>query len=108
MFKSILPSRRLPSTDFTMVTSLSDVSNTAKENYPNLGIGQQPLNRNMKDVLHYSKIGASVHERKKKTDNKNKDQFIPSILSEAETDSAFDQLLVCILMVDVKAVSSHN
>jgi len=77
---------------------MSDVSNTAKENYPTLGIGQQPLNRNMKDAPHYSKIGSSIHERKKKTDNKNKDQFTPSTSNEAETDSAFDQLLVCIFL----------
>jgi len=90
-----------------MVTSLNDVSNTAKENYPHLGIGQQPLNRNMKDA-HYSKIGAPGHERKKKTDNKNKDQFTSATFNEAETDSAFGQLLVCILMVDVKVASPDN
>ncbi|KAI0076019.1 hypothetical protein K474DRAFT_1313687 [Panus rudis PR-1116 ss-1] len=36
MFKSILPSRRLPATEFTMVTTLGDSAVNGKENYPAL------------------------------------------------------------------------
>lgn len=90
-----------------MVTSLNDVSNTVKENYPNLGIGQQPLNRSMKNTLHNNKIGTSLNERKKKLD-KNKDQFSSLTVNEVEMDNAFDQLLVCVLVVNVQVGSSHS
>ncbi|KXN88618.1 GTPase-binding protein rid1 [Leucoagaricus sp. SymC.cos] len=92
MFKSILPSRRPPSSDFTMVTSLQDVSNS-KENYPSIGMGPQPTNRGAKNTLGTGKTGAHLTDKKKRTESRNMGQYLPSPIEQVEMDHAFDQLL---------------
>jgi hypothetical protein len=81
-----------------MVTSLQDVSNSAKENYPSLGAAQQPANRSRKNTL--VKTGAHVNDKKKGAESKTKDQVPPSPIEPAEMDQAFDQLLVSARLVN--------
>lgn len=76
-----------------MVTSLQDVSNTAKENYPSFGGGQQPMNRSMKNTLHSGKTGTNSNDKKKRSESNNRDQTPSSSADQVEMDSAFDQLL---------------
>jgi hypothetical protein len=73
MFKSILPSRKVPDGDFFMVTPPAD---SLKENYPALG------------------TASTNHAPKAKTEKrkKSKDQETPPDV--AVTEQAFDQLLV--------------
>lgn len=69
MFKSILPSRKLPDTDFTMVTP--DPALNGKENYPAIGTNVSRLRG----------------EKSKKSKGKEVNQSIP-------TEQAFAKLLV--------------
>lgn len=106
MFKSILPTRRVPSTDFTMITSLQDVSNT-KENYPSLGVAPQPTSRNMKNTFAGRKASIQLYDKKKRIDTKNnKDQNPPSPVEPVEMNQAFDQLLVS-ARLGIRLNSSH-
>lgn len=89
MFKSILPTRRVPSTDFSMVTSLQE----AKENYPSLGVAPQPAGRNPRNT--FRKASSQLYDRKKLTEPKNdREQDSVSPEEPAQTNQAFDQLLV--------------
>ena len=67
MFKSILPSRKVPDSDFFMVTQPIE----SKENYP---------------------VGTSVSKAKTEKRKKSKDQ--ESTPDAMQTEQAFDQLLV--------------
>ncbi|KAF9007579.1 armadillo-type protein [Cyathus striatus] len=81
MFKSILPSRRVPSSDFTMVTTLNDVSND-KENCP--GVPQSAtVGRTTKPAPSLGKGHPQQNEKKKRHDPRK-----PS-----ETNQEFDKLL---------------
>ncbi|KAF5391700.1 hypothetical protein D9757_002552 [Collybiopsis confluens] len=85
MFKSILPSKRIPSSDFTMITSLGDVSN-GKENQPGSNVLAQPP-KNAKAGAKGSSKGMS--DKKKLGNLKGKDQAP----SGEDMNDAFDQLL---------------
>lgn len=89
MFKSILPTRRVPSSDFSMVTSLQET----KENYPSLGVAPQPAGRNPKST--FRKASSQLYDRKKRTEPKaGKGQDSSSSVEPAQMNQAFDQLLV--------------
>ncbi|KAG9315233.1 hypothetical protein JVU11DRAFT_4367 [Chiua virens] len=81
MFKSILPSKRLPSTEFTMLTSLGDISN-GKENVPDPVSAAPP-----------KPFKATVH--KDRTHEKSKSMRTPQDMwgEPVVTNQAFDRLL---------------
>jgi len=84
MFKGILPSRRVPSADFTIITNL--VEGHGKENQPTQP--QMPTTR----AQTASKGFMQMNEKKKKTDSKrSKDAPAPETPVSGE---AFDKLLV--------------
>ncbi|PFH52937.1 hypothetical protein AMATHDRAFT_45845 [Amanita thiersii Skay4041] len=94
MFKSILPVKRIPSSDFTMITSLADQPMpTGKENHPGSGTAAAAQNtiatqqRGMRQVLTTTKGFSQPTEKKK--GKKLKDQ--PA--EETGTNQAFDKLL---------------
>ncbi|KAG7098442.1 hypothetical protein E1B28_000393 [Marasmius oreades] len=83
MFKSILPSKRIPSSDFTMLTSFAEPPPTDKEN--------QPGSNEVQPGLGTAKVGkpgllSKGFPEKKKRDGKSKEQG-------TEMHQAFDQLL---------------
>ncbi|KAL0576518.1 hypothetical protein V5O48_005463 [Marasmius crinis-equi] len=83
MFKSILPSKRIPSSDFTMLTALNDEGPVGKENQPGL--------TNVQPGTAHAKVGkpgllSKGFPEKKRRDTKGKDQGV-------EMNQAFDQLL---------------
>ncbi|KAF9264158.1 hypothetical protein L218DRAFT_253035 [Marasmius fiardii PR-910] len=83
MFKSILPSKRIPSSDFTMLTSLAEPPPIDKENQPGSTIFQPgPVAAKMGKPGLLSK----GFPEKKKRDGKSKDTGV-------EMHQAFDQLL---------------
>ena len=71
MFKSILPSRKLPDADFTMLTSPPEPLTHGKENYPAM----------------VNNIARLRGEKVKKSKGKEVSQDVP-------TEQAFDKLLV--------------
>ena len=71
MLKSLLPSRKLPDADFTMLTSPVDPTANGKENYPVAGTNASRLRG----------------EKSKKSKGKEVSQDVP-------TEQAFDRLLV--------------
>jgi hypothetical protein len=89
MFKGILPSRRVPSGDFTIITNLVD--SQGKENQPNL-----PSQPRMPATKGRSvSKGFLTSERKKKTDTKrSKDTPVLDTLDTPISGEAFDKLLV--------------
>ena len=90
MFKSILPSRRVPSTDFTIITNL--VESQGKENQPTQLV-QIPADK----ARSASKGFMQIHEKKKKADAKrSKDVSPPETPISGE---AFDKLLVSCRML---------
>ncbi|PPR05965.1 hypothetical protein CVT24_004629 [Panaeolus cyanescens] len=85
MFKGILPSRRIPSGDFTIITNLVD--NQGKENLPAVSPTTQMPPAKMKAAKAFIPNG----DRKKKPDSKK-----PSHIAMPETTvspQAFDKLL---------------
>ncbi|KAF9223697.1 hypothetical protein BS17DRAFT_781078 [Gyrodon lividus] len=82
MFKGILPSKRISSSEFTMVTSLGDISN-GKENVPDPVVAVPP--KPSKPTLHRDK---GKHENSKST---RASQDVP--LEPVVMNQAFDQLL---------------
>ncbi|KAF9477186.1 hypothetical protein BDN70DRAFT_811098 [Pholiota conissans] len=88
MFKGILPARRVPSGDFTIITNLVD--SQCKENQPNLPSQQrQAATTKGRSVSK----GFLTGERKKKTATK-KTKEIPAFETEAPiSGEAFDKLL---------------
>ncbi|KAG7451301.1 uncharacterized protein BT62DRAFT_926976 [Guyanagaster necrorhizus] len=90
MFKGILPTKRISSSDFTMVTSLADVPPNGKENQP----GGQPQLATVTKIARpatATKGFQQPHEKKKKTESKVNVQ--PSGTVGPETNIAFDRLL---------------
>ena len=78
MFKSILSSRRIPSSDFDMLTSLGDPALNGKENYPALAITTNvPTTKSRNDKTH------------KKSKTKEQD-----VLVSGDMEQDFDRLLV--------------
>ncbi len=89
MFKSILPSRRVPSGDFTFITPLAD-DVSGKENLPSLAArAQMPLAKGRTVTKGF----IQTSEMKKKTDHK-KPKDSPSSDSTVVSTQAFDKLLV--------------
>ena len=87
MFKSILPTRRVPSTDFSIITNL--VESQGKENQPTQPVQPQIPATKARSV---SKGFMQIHEKKKKADAKrSKDASPPETPISGE---AFDKLLV--------------
>ena len=70
MFKSILPSRKMPDAEFLIVTPQTD---SHKENYPALS--------------------SATNTTKTKT-KKSKDKDTPMVIDTEQTEQAFDELLV--------------
>ena len=70
MFKSILPSRKMPDADFLIVTPQTD---SHKENYPAL---------------------SSAPATTKTKSKKSKDKDTPMVIDAEQTEQAFDELLV--------------
>ena len=83
MFKGILPSKRIPSTEFTMVTSLGDISN-GKENVPDPvpAVPAKP-----------SKVTA-LKDKAKHEKSKSMKALQDFSVEPVATNQAFDRLLV--------------
>ncbi|TFK33227.1 armadillo-type protein [Crucibulum laeve] len=93
MFKNILPSKRVPSTEFSMITSLADTTNF-KENHPSTGT-VQPLVTSKSKPVTMSKGFAPVDGKKKKGDNKKaKEKPIESVGMEQAFDRLLDDLQI--------------
>ncbi|KIJ66900.1 hypothetical protein HYDPIDRAFT_149967 [Hydnomerulius pinastri MD-312] len=82
MFKGILPSKRIPSSEFTMVTSLGDISN-GKENVPD-SVSVVPT-KPSKATLHKDK---AKHEKSKSAKPSQDVTVEPVVMNQA-----FDRLL---------------
>lgn len=83
MFKGILPPRRVPSADFTVITNLVD--GQGKENLP------QPATTKTKQRSVSKGFGLSSEKKKKSVSKKSKDIQMPDTPVSGE---AFDKLLV--------------
>ncbi|KAF8150869.1 armadillo-type protein [Crassisporium funariophilum] len=91
MFKSILPSRRVPSGDFTIITNLVDAS--AKENQPTLpGNTQMPATKGKTATKGFMQM----NDKKKKADAKKvKDTPVAEVpMSAQEFDKLLDDLQI--------------
>jgi len=84
MFKSILPSKRVPSTDFSIITNLAD--GQGKENLPTQP--QIPATK----ARSVNKGFMQTHEKKKKAEPKRSKDVSPP--ETPITGEAFDKLLV--------------
>ena len=87
MFKSILPSKRVPSTDFSIITDLVD--GQGKENLPTQSVQPQILANKARSV---NKGFMQTHEKKKKAEPKRSKDISPP--ETPITGEAFDKLLV--------------
>jgi hypothetical protein len=87
MFRSILPSRRVPSTDFSIITNLVEVQ--GKENQPTQPVQPQIPATKARSV---SKGFMQIHEKKKKADAKRSKEVSPP--ETPISGEAFDKLLV--------------
>lgn len=94
MFKSILPSKRIVSSDFTMVTNLGDPAPNGKENQPSVGAIPPSGPSKSTRAGHSATKGSSQSHEKKKRDKKEKEQQQPA--EAVGMNQAFDQLLVCL------------
>ncbi|KAJ7592936.1 armadillo-type protein [Mycena floridula] len=83
MFKNILPSKRVPSSDFTMITPLRDADINSKENQPHKSTGPA------KSSGPVSKGFAPSFEKRKRANTKGKDEFVQVL----GMNQAFDKLL---------------
>ncbi|KAF8656259.1 hypothetical protein AX16_002695 [Volvariella volvacea WC 439] len=90
MFKNILPSKRIPSSDFTIVTPSPDSLPNGKENQPGVGM-LPPVSPNAKGTRQVLAINKIQANEKKRTEKNNKDQTKPSDIPG--TNQAFDKLL---------------
>ena len=97
MFKSILPVKRIPSSDFTMVTPLTDsqAMPNGKENHPGSAIvTPTPLptqGRGIRQALAAPKGLPQPNERKKRSETKKTREEPTELVG---TNQAFDKLLV--------------
>ncbi|KAF9560498.1 hypothetical protein CPC08DRAFT_735855 [Agrocybe pediades] len=90
MFKGILPAKRVPSTDFTIITNLADVH--GKENQREVGSGhlQQPAtNKSRTGSKGFMQSASS--KRKKSSTKKSKEA--PVVETPEVSGEAFDKLL---------------
>ncbi|KAJ3557949.1 hypothetical protein NM688_g1197 [Phlebia brevispora] len=85
MLKSLLPSRKLPDAEFTMLTTGLDPPVNGKENYPAVGTNVSRLRG----------------EKTKKHKGKEVSQEVP-------TEQAFDKLLVCRIHCPTTYVSNQT
>lgn len=85
MFKGILPSKRVVSSDFTFLTNLAVDVPAGKENQPTSGVQHSQI-----PATKVGKVGAAMSKKKRGDAKKPKD--IP--LEVPETNQAFDKLLV--------------
>jgi hypothetical protein len=93
MFKSILPSRRIPSGDFTIITNLVD--DHAKENRNLSGQTQVPA---IKARTGTTKGFLQMNEKKKKSDSKKANDSAQTPVPHTPiSPQEFDKLLVSIL-----------
>ena len=90
MFKGILPSRRIPSGDFTIITNLVD--DHAKENqYNPSGQTQVPATKGRTGTKGF----LQMNEKKKKPDSKKANDSAPKKVPDALiSPQEFDKLLV--------------
>ena len=97
MFKSILPVKRIPSSDFTMVTPLTDsqAMPNGKENHPGSAIvTPTPLptqSKGVRQALAAPKGLPQPNERKKRSETKKTREEPTELVG---TNQAFDKLLV--------------
>ena len=94
MFKGILPSRRIPSGDFTIITNLVD--NQGKENLP--AVSPTNLTQMPAAKMKAAKAFIPNGDRKKKPDTK-KPNHIP-MPENTVSPQAFDKLLVSTAIAD--------
>jgi hypothetical protein len=90
MFKGILPSKRVSTSDFAMITPLLDLN--GKENLP--GAGVPPTQRNTRSALGPNKAQLHVQEKKKYGDFNNGKECQSLDLEGPGMNQAFDRLLV--------------
>jgi len=91
MFKGILPARRVPSTDFTIITNLAD--GQGKENQPELGNHHPQMPATNKSRTASKGFMQSSSNKRKKTGTK-RSKDTPVIDSTPVSGEAFDKLLV--------------
>lgn len=88
MFKGILPSKRVASSDFTMVTPLLETN--GKENLPGVVVSSA-AQKSTRSALAVNKVQMQVLGKKKRADVKNVNNLD---LEGAGMNQAFDRLLV--------------
>lgn len=86
MFKAILPSKRLASADFTMVTNLDPAVNGKENSNPGA-----PGQKTTRAGLTMTKGFTQVYDKRRRT---TKDDHA-EIASSINQEQAFNQLLVC-------------
>lgn len=89
MFKGILPSKRTPSMDFTVLTQLADLP-PGKENLPNQSTPVYPVSKPPKSG------GLTLGKKKKSTVEGKKAKDLS--VDVPDTEEAFDKLLVSSLV----------
>jgi len=89
MFKGILPSKRIPSGDFTIITNLMD--DHSKENQRNLS-GQTQVSATKGRTA--TKGFLQMNEKKKKSDSKKAKDSAPTVPDTPISPQEFDKLLV--------------
>lgn len=93
MFKGILPSKRISSSDFTMITNLGDLNVNGKENVAAI----PPASKSARPALSKTKAPTQLYEKKRKADGKKGKITRDQIGAEQEgpgMNQAFDRLLV--------------
>jgi hypothetical protein len=93
MFKGILPSKRVSSSDFTMVTPLLDIN--GKENLPGVSAPFSAAQKSTKSVLVANKTQIQIPEKKKRGEVKKGTDFKHQDVEGSGMNQAFDRLLVC-------------
>lgn len=97
MFKGILPSKRIPSGDFTIITNLVD--DHTKENQRNLS-GQAKVSGAKGRTA--SKAFLQMNEKKKKSDPKKAKDSPPTKVQDASiSPQEFDKLLVSFFSLSI-------
>ena len=90
MFKGILPSKRISSSEFTMVTNLGDLD--GKENLP--GATTAPASKGIRKAMAATKGQAQLQDRKKQGDTKKHRNIYDQPTEGLGMNVAFDKLLV--------------
>jgi hypothetical protein len=102
MFKGILPGRRQPSVDFTIITNLADGS--GKENEPSGQPLAQPTATKQRSV---SKGFMQSNEKKAKKPDNKRSKSIPSPEVPISTED-FDKLLVSLPSLQCYHVNTEH